>query len=146
MTAAATNPHADTAPFFDRFAWVAPIARVMLAAIFLIAGWGKLQDPSGTAAYMASQGVPGFLVWPTIAVEIGGGLMIATGFFSRWAAVILAGFTLLTGLLFHLLPGLDAEGMTRMMQMINFQKNVAIAGAFLLLALQGPGPFSINKG
>ena len=48
-------------------------ARVLLAVIFVVAGFGKLADPAGTAGYMSSMGVPGFLVWPTIVLELGGG-------------------------------------------------------------------------
>ena len=112
-------------------------ARILLAVIFVVAGFGKLADPSGTAGYMSSVGVPGFLVWPTILVELGGGLLIAVGYQTRIVALILAGFTLLTGLIFH-------HNFVDQNQMIHFMKNLAIAGGFLSLVVNGAGAWSVD--
>ena len=83
---------------------IAPVARILLAMIFILSGVQKLGDPAGTAAYIASGGLPGWLVWPTILVEIGAGIALAVGFQTRVAAFLLAGFTLLAGVLYHLIP------------------------------------------
>lgn len=123
----------------------APAGRVLLALIFVLAGWGKLMDPAGTAGYIASGGLPGWLVWPTIALEMVGGLMIAAGVLVRPVALALAGFTVLAGVLYHLVPGLGMEGFERMIQMIHMQKNLAIAGGLLLLTAFGPGAYALTR-
>jgi len=143
MATSTTEAH-TTAPA-DALAYVAPVARVLLAALFVIAGWGKLMDPMGSAGYVASGGLPGWLVWPTMALEIVGGLAIALGVYVRPVAAVLAGFSVVAAVLYHLLPGLGAEGMERMMQMIHVQKNLAIAGGLLLLTVFGPGPFALTR-
>jgi len=112
-------------------------ARLLLAIIFLVAGWGKLQDPAGTAGYMGSVGLPGILVWPTIALEIGGGILILVGFQTRIVALLLAGFCIVSGALFH-------NNFADQMQAISFMKNLAIAGGFLSLVVNGAGRWSVD--
>ena len=68
------------------------IGRMMLALIFILAGFGKIQDPAGTMGYMQSAGLPGILLWPTIALELLGGLALAVGYKTRYVAFALAGF------------------------------------------------------
>src|SRR5579863_9052333 len=75
--------------------------RVFLASLFLLSGLGKLGAYTATAGYMASQGVPGWMLPPVIATEIGGSLAIIFGWHTRIAAFLLAGFTMLAALLFH---------------------------------------------
>lgn len=111
--------------------------RIGLSLIFIISGWGKITGFEGTQQYMQAAGVPGALLPLVILLELGGGLAIAAGLFTRWVALALAVFTLATAAIFHANFG-DA------MQAISFWKNVAIAGGFLLLAAQGPGEFSID--
>lgn len=112
--------------------------RIMLSAIFIIAGFGKIgAGYAGTQAYMESMGVPGFLLPAVIAVEILGGIAILIGFQTRIAAALLFGFTLSAALLFH-------SDFNQQMQSILFMKNIAIAGAFLVLYAQGPGQWSLN--
>lgn len=113
-------------------------SRLLLALIFIVAGWGKLQDPSGTAGYMGSVGLPGFLVWPTILLELGGGILILIGFQTRIVALLLAGFCILSGALFH-------NNFADQMQAINFLKNLAIAGGFLSLVVNGAGGLSLDN-
>ena len=111
--------------------------RIMLAAIFLFTGWGKIGGYDGTVAYMAKFGVPGALLPLVIAVEIVGGLLIVIGWQTRLVAVGLAIFTLVAAYFFHTNFG-DAG------QSIHFLKNVAMAGGFLLLAASGPGAWSVD--
>lgn len=111
--------------------------RAMLAAIFIAAGIDKLAGYAGTQAYMESAGVPGMLLPAVIALELGGGIAVLTGFGARVAAIMLAGFTLLAAIVFH-------SDFSQPMQSILFMKNVAIAGAFLLLFANGPGDWAIN--
>ena len=111
--------------------------RAMLAAIFIVAGIDKLAGYAGTVAYMESAGVPGMLLPLVIVLEIGGGIAILTGAGARFAAVLLAGFTLLAAIVFH-------SDFSQQIQSILFMKNVAIAGAFLLLAAHGPGDWVID--
>ena len=112
--------------------------RVMLALIFIMAGVGKIMDPAGTVGYMNSMGVPGILLWPTIALEILGGIAIAIGYKTRLAAFALAGFALLAAVLFH-------TNFADKMQMILFLKNIAIAGGLLLLAVSGRTAYSVDS-
>ncbi|HTT12487.1 MAG TPA: DoxX family protein [Burkholderiaceae bacterium] len=112
--------------------------RVFLAAIFLLSGIGKIGSYAGTAAYMASVGVPGALLPLVIATEVLGGLAIVIGWKTRVVAFLLAGFTLLAALIFH-------SKMGDQIQMIMFMKNIAIAGGFLLLVANGPGRWSLDR-
>ena len=114
-------------------------ARVLLGAIFLMAGMNKLgAGYQGTAGYMDSMGVPGELLPAVIALEIIGGLMIIIGFKVQWAAYALAGFTLLAAIIFH-------ANFADQMQSILFMKNLAITGGLLLLAIHGAGQLSLDK-
>lgn len=126
-------------------AYAAPVGRVLLAFIFIMSGLSKLGDVAGTAAYIESGGLPGILVWPTILVEVVGGIFVAVGYQTRLAALALAGFSLLSGLLYHLIPAGSMEGMAAQMQMIMFFKNVSIAGGLLFLVHAGAGAYSIES-
>jgi putative oxidoreductase len=117
--------------------WAGPlglIARAMLAYIFIVEGVGKFGGYAGVAGYMQAHGVDGRLLPLVILTELGGGLLVLFGLKTRWAAIALGGYCLLTALFFHL--GAD--------QTIHFQKNVAMAGGFLALAILGPGPWSLD--
>lgn len=119
----------------DQFLNVA--GRVLLAHIFILSGYGKIAGYAGTQAYMASKGVPGEMLPLVILLELGGGLAILAGFMTRWAALALALFCVASGILFHFQPGNQA-------QMINFMKNLAMAGGFLVLAQAGAPYLSID--
>ena len=117
--------------------WACPLgllARAMLAYIFIVEGAGKIAGYSGVADYMQAHGVDGRLLPLVILTELGGGLLVLFGLKTRWAAIALFGFCLLTALLFHL--GAD--------QTIHLQKNIAMAGGFLTLAILGPGAWSLD--
>lgn len=115
-----------------------PAGRFLLAFIFLMAGISKIGQYAGTQAYMASVGLPGGLLPLVIALEIGGALALIAGFKTRWAALALAGFSVASAVLFHLDFG-------DQMQSIMFMKNLSIAGGLLVLAVAGPGVWSLDN-
>jgi len=116
---------------------LALFGRVGLSLIFIISGWGKIAAYAGTQQYMESAGLPGALLPLVIALELGGGLAILSGVFTRWVALALAAFSLASAALFHANLG-DAA------QAINFWKNVAMTGGFLMLAAYGAGALSLD--
>jgi len=121
-------------------AWSAPIAlvgRLGLAYVFIADGWLGVVDYGDVASYMQANGVSGKLLPLVILVELGGGLLIVAGFFARWAALALAGFCALTAIMFHW-NGADAN------ETIHFQKDLAIAGGFLIIVAFGPGAWSLD--
>ena len=122
------------------------LGRLMIAAIFIIAGIGKATGFAGTSAYIASKGlpVPQVLAGLTIALEIGGGILIVVGFFTRWVALLFAIFCVASAVIFHKFWGLP-EGANAAAQQTQFLKNIAIAGGFLFLAHFGAGPLAIDK-
>jgi putative oxidoreductase len=107
----------------------------MLAYIFIVEGVGKIAGYAGVTDYMQAHGVDGRLLPLVILTELGGGLLVLFGLKTRWAAIALSGYCLLTALLFHL----SAD------QTIHFSKNVAMAGGFLTLAIRGPGPMVARR-
>ena len=113
------------------------IARFLSAQIFLLSGLSKLGDYAGTQTYMSTMGVPGMLLPVVIALEIGGGLALIAGVFTRWVALALAGFSIAGAILFHR----DFADTT---QLVMFMKNFAMAGGLLLLYVHGSGPFSVD--
>jgi putative oxidoreductase len=112
--------------------------RVLLALIFVLEGWIKIRSYSGTAGYMEANGVSGMLLPLVILTEVGGGLLVAAGLFTRFASVALAGFCLLTALFFH-------RDIADPDQFIHFFKNLAIAGGFVALAAHGAGAWSFDR-
>ncbi len=129
----------------DKFALGAPLARLFLSAIFIIAGLQKIGGYAGTQGYMEMMGVPGALLPAVIAVEVLGGIALLVGFQARIAAVLLAGFTLLAGVLFHLVPSFGMEGMAAQGETIHFMKNLAITGGLGLVAVFGAGALSVDN-
>ncbi|MEX3898325.1 DoxX family protein [Paraburkholderia sp. BR10954] len=113
------------------------LGRVLLSALFLLSGIGKLTAYAATAGYMAAVGVPGALLPLVIATEILGSIAIIAGWKTRIVSVLLAGFTLLTALLFH-------KNFADQIQMTMFLKNLSIMGAFLMLAANGAGKYSMD--
>ena len=112
--------------------------RILLASLFLISGLGKISAYEGTAGYMAAMGVPGALLPLVIGLEVLGAAAIIVGFQTRIVAFLLAGFSLVSALLFHANFG-------DQIQQIMFLKNVSIAGGFLLLVAHGAGPLSLDR-
>jgi len=116
----------------------APLGRVLLAAMFFMAGLSKITGYAGTQGYMEAMGVPGMLLPLVIALEVIGGLAIMLGFKTRIVAFALAGFSIVSAVLFH-------ADFSDQMQMTMFMKNISIAGGFLILVAQGPGAYALDN-
>ncbi|MCD7108618.1 DoxX family protein [Rhizobium sp. DKSPLA3] len=115
------------------------VGRILLSIIFILAGYGKITNLSGTAGYFAGTGLPVPMVTAVVVslVELVGGIFILVGFFTRPTAYVLAAFCIATAFIAHF-------NFADMNQMINFQKNFAMAGGFLVLAAFGPGALSVD--
>ena len=116
----------------------APVGRIFLALMFVTSGFSKISGYAGTQGYMEAMGVPGALLPLVIALELLGGLAVMLGWHTRIAAFLLAGFSLLSALLFHANFG-------DQMQMIMFMKNISIAGGFLMIVAMGGGAFALDN-
>ena len=115
---------------------LALVVRILLAAIFVLAGSSKIGGYEATQGYMQAMGVPGFLLPFVIAREVGGGLALIVGFQSRLAALGLAVFCIIAAFIFH-------HGADQISQ-IMFMKNFAMAGGLLALTLHGAGRASLD--
>lgn len=113
-------------------------ARILLSAMFFMAGLSKIGAYAGTQGYMESQGVPGFLLPLVIGVEVIAPVLLVVGWQTRYAAIALAGFTAAAALMFHL-------NFADQIQSIMFMKNIAITGGLLLLATHGAGELSLDS-
>lgn len=112
--------------------------RILMALIFVLAGLNKIGAIEGTQGYMEAMGVPGILIYPTILFEVGAGLAIIIGYQTRLVALALAGFCIVTAVLFH-------NNLGDQTQFVLFMKNFAMAGGFLFLARDGAGAFSLDN-
>lgn len=111
--------------------------RVLISAIFIMAGINKISGYAGTQGYMESMGVPGALLPLVILLEIGGGLAVLLGWQTRIAAFLLAGFTVFSALIFH-------ANLGDQMQFILFMKNLAMAGGLMFLVAGRTHDWSID--
>jgi putative oxidoreductase len=121
------------------------IARILLAAIFISAGFSKLFGFDGTVAYIASKGLPAPVVLAalTTALEILGGIAIVIGYKTRVAGLLLGGFTILAAFIFHNFWAVPAD--QAYIQNIMFMKNLSMAGGLFLLTVFGAGSLSIDS-
>jgi len=121
------------------------VGRVLLALIFIIAGFGKITGLEGTVGYMQAYNVPMTQVLAVLAiiVELGGGLMIAVGWKARWAAAAIFIFVLVASFIFHAFWAVPAD--QAQLQNIMFMKNLAIMGGMLYIIVYGSGPLSVDK-
>ena len=138
MTPLSTIPYSQSQNAF------ALIGRILIALLFVPAGWGKLVGFAGTVGYIASKGVPLPEVCAAIAVaaELGLGLMLLVGWQARWAALGLALFTLAITFIFHNFWSAPAAEMAE--QQLNFVKNMAISGGLFAFAAFGAGGWSLD--
>ena len=120
------------------------VARLLMALMFLSGGYEKLAHLEGTLGYMASAGVPAIapLALAAGALELGGGLLLIVGWQARWAALALAGFTVIASFMFHRFWSLPPE--QELVQMLFFMKNMAITGGLLFVFAFGPGTMSLD--
>ncbi|MFZ9396635.1 MAG: DoxX family protein, partial [Erythrobacter sp.] len=119
--------------------WMALVGRLLIAAIFVLAGANKLTDPAGTIGYIASVGLPTpqLAYGGAVAVELIGGILLIAGFKTRWVALALALFSVATAVLFH-------NDLADQNQFIQFFKNLALAGGLLQVSAFGPGRLSFD--
>lgn len=134
----------DAAPDHAPRPVTALIGRLLLAGIFLISGIFKLVDPTGTAAYMTSAGIPyaDVLVYVAAFAEVAGAASIMLGFLTRIGALGLIVFLVLVNLMIHTFW--TFEGAQRTTQMSSFLKNLALMGGLALLVANGPGRYSLD--
>lgn len=121
------------------------IARLLLAYMFVYAGWNKLTGYAMTVQYLHHLGIPTGLLPFVIGVELGGGLAVIFGLLTRLSALALAVFCVLTAFMVHF-PAMQAATNPAIheLQMLNVMKNIALAGGFLVLAGHGAGRFSVD--
>lgn len=124
----------------DRVALLALPARLLIAAIFVFSGVGKLVAPGGTIGYIASAGLPAPTLGYAVAllVELVGGLLLIVGYRTRAVAAALALFTLATAVVFH-------ADFADQQQRVQFLKNLAIAGGLLHIVALGAGAYSFDS-
>ena len=120
------------ANFFDL------IGRIFISLIFLLSGYNKIFNYENTITWMEGYGVPGFLLWPAIVLEILLPIFIIIGYRTQVSAIILAIFCITTAILFHF-------DFANQMQTIAFLKNFALAGGFLFIAVHGTKEWSIEN-
>ncbi|MCU1253754.1 MAG: DoxX protein [Candidatus Angelobacter sp.] len=118
--------------------WQLVLGRVLLSVIFILSGLGKLPHFHDVAGMMASKGIPlaSLALVVTLFIEIGGGLLVLTGYKAKYAALVIALWLIPVTLIFHHFWGIPAE--QQQDQMIHFLKNVAIMGGLLILAYASP--------
>jgi len=113
------------------------IGRLLLSALFLIEGFGKISMQENVIMYMEDYGVPGVLFVPAIVLEILFPLLLIVGYKTKWAASVMALFTFTVAIIFH-------TDFSEGMQMIFFLKDLAIAGGFMIVLVYGPGKISLD--
>jgi putative oxidoreductase len=122
-----------------QYSLAATFGRLLIAAIFLMSGLGKIANPEMTQGYIASAGLPfpllAYLI--AVAVEVGGGALLVVGFQTRIVSIVLAIFTIAAALSFH-------HNFADQNQMVHFLKNIAITGGLLQVVAFGAGRFSID--
>ena len=113
------------------------VGRVLLSALFLIEGIGKISMQEDVIMYMEDYGVPGILFTPATVLEILFPLLLIVGYRTKWAAAVMALFTFTVAIIFH-------TDFSEGMQMIFFLKDIAIAGGFMIIVVYGPGKISLD--
>ena len=121
------------------------LGRILIAQIFLMSGFSKIGGFAGTAGYMSSKGLPmvDVLLAITILIELGGGLMILTGFKARLSAMVLFLWMIPVTLLFHNFWAVPAD--QQQVQLIMFMKNLTLMGGMMYIMAFGSGPMSLDK-
>lgn len=113
------------------------IGRILLAALFLEDGWTVIHNYAGTADYIAQHGVPAILLPFALVTQVGGGVLIILGLWTRLAALALGLFCLSTAIIFH-------AGSADFNEQIHFWKDLALAGGFFVLVAHGARAFALD--
>ena len=114
------------------------IARISISILFLLNGIFKINNYEGTVGWMESFGLPGILIFPAIILEIVGPILIIIGYQTRIAAAALSLFCIATAIIFH-------NDFSDQMQLTAFLKNIALAGGFLFLVVNGAKGYCLDK-
>ena len=114
------------------------IGRILISALFLISAFNKVFNLDGSMGWMEGFGVPGFLIFPAIVIEIILPILVIVGYQARIAAGVLAIFCLLTAFIFHF----DFSDQS---QLVSFLKNVGLAGGFLFIVANGTKDWAVDK-
>ena len=124
--------------------YVSVVGRLLLALMFIVAGFGKLTNLQGTAGYIASGGLPAPMVLAVLVglLELVGGLALVVGYQVRWVGLALALFTLAASVLFHAYWSAPAD--QQMVAQLLFMKNLSVAGGMFLISALGAGPLSLD--
>ena len=124
--------------------YVSVVGRLLLALMFIMAGFGKLTNLEGTAGYIASGGLPAPMVLAVLVglLELVGGLALVVGYQVRWGGLALALFTLAASVLFHAYWSAPAD--QQMVAQMLFMKNLSVAGGMFLISALGAGPLSLD--
>ncbi|CAG2131214.1 Inner membrane protein YphA [compost metagenome] len=119
---------------------VPAIGRTLIAAIFLISGFGKLMAPGATMAYIGSLGLPAPALGliGALVLELAGAALLVLGYKTRLVALLLAAYAVVTALIFH-------HALADQNQMFHFLKNLAMAGGLLQVVAFGAGAFSLDN-
>ena len=114
------------------------IGRILISALFLISAFNKIFNLDGSMGWMESFGVPGFLIFPAIAIEIILPVLVIVGYQARISAGILAIFCLATAFIFH-------SNFSDQTQFISFLKNIGLAGGFLFIVANGTKDWAVDR-
>ena len=114
------------------------IGRIFISLVFLLSGINKIDNYEGTIGWMESLGMPGIFLIPTIILEIIGPILIIIGYKVKISAALLSLFCITTAVIFH-------NDFSNQMQFVSFMKNIALAGGFLFLVVNGAKDFSLDK-
>ena len=114
------------------------IGRVFISGIFLLSGFNKIENYNGTIGWMESFGLPSFLLIPAIILEIVAPILIIVGYQTKIAAAALSLFCIATAFIFH-------NDFSDQIQIIAFMKNIALAGGFLFLVVNGAKGYSLDR-
>ena len=123
---------------------LALVGRILLALMFVLGGFSKIGGFAGTVGYMQAKGIPAasLLAVLTILLELGGGLALVAGLYTRWVALALGLFTLLVSFIFHNFWAMSAAD--QMANQLYFMKNMGVAGGMFMLAAFGAGALSLD--
>ena len=114
------------------------VGRILISALFFLNGIFKINNYEGTIGWMEGFGMPGILLIPAIILEIAGPVLIIIGYKTKLAAGLLSLFCIATAFIFH-------NDFANQMQLTSFLKNVALAGGFLILFVNGSGGLSLDN-